>query len=176
MLDGQWEINRKTYNKGYNFFLLMAWLYPEWPIFMKTISHPQTEKAKLYANLGKRHESVRKDVERCFGILQACWKILVNPCRLFEEESMRDIITTCIVMHNMRIHFKLSNPELRNQVENVHPDMPCSETAGFSPGPQRSFHEMCEDRKNIRNAQRYYNMRNELFDHLWMTKGVSQLD
>ncbi|XP_062713728.1 uncharacterized protein LOC109428065 [Aedes albopictus] len=170
MLDGQWEMNGKTYSKGY---LLADGIYPDWPIFMKTISHPQTAKAKLYA---KRQESVRKDVERCFGILQACWQILVNPCRLFDEESMRDIITTCIILHNMRIHFKHSNPELRNQVENVHPDMPCSGTAGFSRVPQRTFNEMCEDRNNIRNAQRYYEMRNELVDHLWMTKGVSQLD
>lgn len=165
MLDGQWTLNGNTYNRGY---LLADGIYPDWPIFMKTISHPQTPKTKLYA---KCQESLRKDVERCFGILQACWQILVNPCRLFDEASMKDIIMTCVILHNMRLHFRHSNPELQNQVENVHPDLPSSETAGFSRASQRTFDEMCEDRIHIRSSQQYDELRNVLIDHLWMTKG-----
>ncbi|KAL6275750.1 hypothetical protein ACE6H2_019351 [Prunus campanulata] len=43
----------------------------------------------------------RKDVERCFGILQARWAIIRGAARLFDEEVLRSIMMTCIILHNM---------------------------------------------------------------------------
>lgn len=113
MLDGQYEMNGNVYERGY---LLADGIYPDWSIFMKTITHPQTAKDKLYA---KSQESLRKDVERCFGILQACWQILVNPCRLYDEASLKDVITTCIILHNMRIHYRHCDPAMQDQIDNI---------------------------------------------------------
>jgi hypothetical protein len=50
-------------------YLLADGIYPDWAIFMKTISHPLACEA-LYV---KHQESERKDVERCFGVLQMSW-------------------------------------------------------------------------------------------------------
>jgi hypothetical protein len=48
-------------------------------------------------------EGTKKDVERAFGVLQARWEILRNPCRQWEIEDMIDIIQACVIMHNMII-------------------------------------------------------------------------
>ena len=44
-------------------YFLADGIYPRWPIFAKTIPHPTTLKAKVYA---RQQESFRKDIERCF--------------------------------------------------------------------------------------------------------------
>jgi len=41
-------------------------IYPRWATFVKTIPLPLGAKAKLFV---ERQESVRKDVERAFGVL-----------------------------------------------------------------------------------------------------------
>ncbi|CAL8156652.1 unnamed protein product [Prunus armeniaca] len=46
-------------------------------------------------------EGYRKDVERYFGILQAWWAIIKGAARLFDEEVLRSIMMTCIILHNM---------------------------------------------------------------------------
>ncbi|CAL8175271.1 unnamed protein product [Prunus armeniaca] len=43
----------------------------------------------------------KKDVERCFGILQARWVIIKGDVRVFDEEVLRSIMMTCIIFHNM---------------------------------------------------------------------------
>ncbi|XP_065094752.1 uncharacterized protein LOC135715368 [Ochlerotatus camptorhynchus] len=166
ILGGQWSLAGKEYVMGY---LLADGIYPDWTVFMKTISQPQTSKEKHYA---KVQESLRKDVERCFGILQACWQILVNPCRLWDAESMSNVITTCIILHNMRIRARSSHAELQNDFENLYTQESLQETAGFSRiQSERNFSKACEDRMGIRNALIHYEMRNDLIDHLWMTRG-----
>ncbi|KAH9108181.1 hypothetical protein AeMF1_016608, partial [Aphanomyces euteiches] len=69
----QYNINGSAYTMSY---LLVDGIYPNWPIFMKTISQPQGEKHRLYA---KMQEAVRKDVERGFGVLQSRFAVLKNP-------------------------------------------------------------------------------------------------
>ncbi|KAM1648155.1 hypothetical protein ACFX2K_009592 [Malus domestica] len=44
---------------------------------------------------------VTKDVERCFGILQARWAIVRGAARMFDVESLRSIMMTCVILHNM---------------------------------------------------------------------------
>ena len=43
----------------------------------------------------------KKDVERCFGILQARWTIVRAAARIFYVEALRSIMMTCIILHNM---------------------------------------------------------------------------
>jgi hypothetical protein len=45
----------------------------------------------------------KKDVERAFGILQARWAIVQNPCRLWDMSTISDIMFDCVIMHNMLI-------------------------------------------------------------------------
>ncbi|KAM1376986.1 hypothetical protein COP1_038678 [Malus domestica] len=88
-------VNGTQYEGSY---YLAVGIYPRWSTFVKTVPHPQTEKEKHFA---KCQEGCRKDVERCFGILQARWAIVRAAARMFDVEALRSIMMTCIILHNM---------------------------------------------------------------------------
>ncbi|XP_028120778.1 uncharacterized protein LOC114318121 [Camellia sinensis] len=90
-----YSINRNDYTMGY---YLADGIYPQCATFVKTISSPQGNKQIYFA---KAQESAMKDVERAFGVLQACFAIVRGPARFWKTEIMEDIIMACIIMHNM---------------------------------------------------------------------------
>ncbi|CAM8978482.1 unnamed protein product [Rhodiola kirilowii] len=65
-----YKVNGSTYN---NTYYLADGIYPRYSSFVKTIPNPQSDAEKLFT---KKQESYRKDVERCFGILQSRWAIV----------------------------------------------------------------------------------------------------
>ncbi|CAL8115919.1 unnamed protein product [Prunus armeniaca] len=90
-----YQINNTVYFGAY---YLADRIYPKWTTFVKTISNPQSEKERSFASF---QEGYRKYVERCFGILQACWAIIRGAARMIDEEVLRSIMMTCIILHNM---------------------------------------------------------------------------
>jgi hypothetical protein len=48
-------------------------------------------------------EAPRKDVERCFGVLQSRWGIIQNPSRQWDLNTIKDIFIARVIMHNMII-------------------------------------------------------------------------
>ena len=50
-----------------------------------------------------KQESCRKDVERAFEVLQSRFTIVAGPSRFARKEVLHDIMTTCIILHNMII-------------------------------------------------------------------------
>ncbi|CAL2265682.1 unnamed protein product [Prunus armeniaca] len=52
------------------------------------------------------YHGYKKDVERCFGILQARLLIIRGAARLLDEEVLRSIMMTCIILHNMIVDDK----------------------------------------------------------------------
>jgi hypothetical protein len=46
-------------------------------------------------------ESARKDIERCFGILQFRFAIIQNPHRLWQMDVIYDLVMCCVIFHNM---------------------------------------------------------------------------
>lgn len=72
-------------------------IYPCWPIFAKTWTDPIEEKHKAYA---KVQESLRKEIECCFGVLKKRWKIL-SDLRMWNKSECVRIIKTCVILHNM---------------------------------------------------------------------------
>ncbi|XP_073363390.1 uncharacterized protein [Aegilops tauschii subsp. strangulata] len=89
------EINGHQYNKGY---YLADGIYPQLSTFVNTISNPQGEKRKRFAQM---QESARKDVERAFGVLQFRWGIVRNPALSWDERKLWEVMTACVIMHNM---------------------------------------------------------------------------
>ena len=90
-------INDHEYRMRY---YLADGIYPNWSTFVKTIPCPQGLKKKYFA---KAQESARKDVERTFGVVQARFAIMRGLARFWDEETLADIMKTCIIMHNMVI-------------------------------------------------------------------------
>ena len=89
------NINGNDYSMGY---YLADGIYPSWATFVKTIPEPQGNKKKYFA---KAQEACRKDVEWAFGVLQSRFAIVRGPARLWDEESLGNIMRACIIMHNM---------------------------------------------------------------------------
>ncbi|KAL9662796.1 hypothetical protein QQ045_027630 [Rhodiola kirilowii] len=80
--------------------LTALWNLPKDSSLVKSIPNPQTEAEKLYTT---KHESYRKDVERCFGILQSQWAILRH--------------SACIILHNMIVEEEFMMEEFVEVVE-----------------------------------------------------------
>ncbi|XP_062559285.1 uncharacterized protein LOC134224034 [Armigeres subalbatus] len=162
-LGGSWEIGNHEYERGY---LLADGIYPDWSVFLKTISMPQTAKEKLFAN---SQEAARKDVERCFSNIQGTWQIIGNPCRLFDVKSMQDVITTCIILHNMRIKFRSTVNECFEQ----NPNRMAGFVAGSAPTLNIGFLDFLDQRQTIKDSRLHFQLRQDIIEHLWAVKGNS---
>ncbi|KAK3183819.1 hypothetical protein Dsin_031105 [Dipteronia sinensis] len=90
-------IQGKEYNMGY---YLVDGIYQKWFTLIQTIHDPRGRKKKLFA---MKQEGCRKDVERAFGVLQSRFAIVTGPTRFWHKHVLYDIMTTCIIMHNMII-------------------------------------------------------------------------
>ena len=105
----KFQVNGTDYSMCY---WLADGIYPEYSCFVKTISHPFGKKAKFFA---KMQEGRRKDVERCFGILQSRWHVITNPCKLWDPYAMKSVIKTCVILHNMIIENELDDHDMERQ-------------------------------------------------------------
>jgi hypothetical protein len=84
-------------------YFLVDGIYPKWAIFAKTNTTPITDREYLYA---KRHEHVRKDIERCFGVLVMKFGILQRPLRNWYLQEIKDIVNCCVILHNMTVQIR----------------------------------------------------------------------
>jgi hypothetical protein len=79
ILSGEMDLNTDKYPINDVFrdglYFLVDGIYPRWAIFMNKYKHPENEKERAFA---VKQESVRKDVERSFGVLVQQWGIHPN--------------------------------------------------------------------------------------------------
>jgi hypothetical protein len=95
-----YEISDYPYNKCY---YLANGIYPDWTTFVNTIREPAEEKNRRFA---KRQEACRKDVEHAFGVLQSWWATVCHPARTWSTEVMWEVMTACVIIHNMIVEDK----------------------------------------------------------------------
>ena len=84
----------------YTPYFLADGIHPHWRIFAQPIHHPETESERKYT---KRQEAVRKDVERCVGVLQARFNVLRVENRMWYIDAVLDQGSTCVILHNMLV-------------------------------------------------------------------------
>jgi hypothetical protein len=134
---------------------------------MKTISAPQGRKRQLYA----QKQEVRKDVERCFGVLQLRFGVICNPGRLWDLEMLRVVWTAAVIMHNMIIEDEAPFPELNQrylQEEVTHERLPNVQRAEQVP---LTFKRFMHAIVSIRDKQQHYQLRDDLIENLWLKHG-----
>ena len=51
--------------------------------------------------MSKAQESVRKDIERLFGVIQGRFRILRNELLKWSDTSIIEILNVCAIIHNM---------------------------------------------------------------------------
>jgi hypothetical protein len=81
-------------------WVMVDGIYPELSRFVKTIQEPVGHKASRYA---RWQESVRKDVERAFGVLQRKFHVLVRKMELWYIGDIASVVNCCICLHNMMV-------------------------------------------------------------------------
>ncbi|KAI5327902.1 hypothetical protein L3X38_027298 [Prunus dulcis] len=148
--------------------------------FVKSILNPRSQKQKLFASY---QEGYRKDVERCFDILQARWLIIRGAAVMFDEEVLRSIMMTCIILHNMIVEdeydydaTEVYKPDRMNTALTRIYDRPMGPSGEpFEPDPL-----VRDGRYMTRIIDRYTKMQSsyiherrqlDLMEHLWAVKG-----
>ncbi|KAM2564858.1 hypothetical protein TB2_013110 [Malus domestica] len=113
-LEFQYKVNGDRYELGY---YLIDGIYPSWSTFIKSFSHPDSAKKKLFS---QRQKSYRKDVERTFGTR---WAIVRGSAQFWQTKDLHSIIMTCIILHNMIVEDEYSKIE-EDSDEDVDDDQP----------------------------------------------------
>jgi hypothetical protein len=162
-----YNINGHDYSTGY---YLADGIYPSWATFVKTLHEPQGNKKKCFA---KAQEACRKDVERAFGVLQSRFAIVRGPARLWDEDTLYNIMMACIIMHNMIIedereeHGEQYEYHFDDEGQYVCPydDMGSRVTISHSAAPE--LDAFMQNYKNIQDSGIHNQLKADLIEHLW---------
>ena len=115
-----------------------------------------------------KQESCRKDVERAFGVLQSRFAIVAGPARFWKKSVLHDIMSACIIMHNMIIE---------EERDVSAPIQDCREaptpTVEMTQDEDTQFQEFLHRYRQIKNKEAHFVLRNALIDHLWEEFGNS---
>ncbi|CAL2248370.1 unnamed protein product [Prunus armeniaca] len=173
-----YQINNTVYQNGY---YLADGIYPRWTTFVKSIPHPRSHKENFFAAY---QEGYRKDVERCFGILQARWAIIRGAARLFDEEVLRSIMMTCIILHNMIVEDEYDYDAAEDEYEPdpmntaltriyEKPMGPNGEPVQHDPLVRDGsfMHRMIERYTEMQSSYIHEHRQMDLMEHLWAVKG-----
>jgi hypothetical protein len=156
----EFTLNHNNYHMDY---YLADGIYPDWGTLVKTISAPLSNKHKLFA---ERQESCRKGVECAFGVLQARWKILHNPARLWKQSDMNAILRACIILHNMIVE-----DEKEVDLSTIHN----SEWIGQEDPPVNNIAYFMDACTYIQNKENCHQLRAVLVEHIWQKYSSANL-
>ena len=155
--DMTFEVNGQMYNC---YYLLADGIYPQWSCFVQNIHNPEDEKRQHFA---KSHKACMKDVERCFGVLQARFAIVRNPCRQWWMQGISDIMFACCILHNMILEDESGVQGLENVLGAAFDDNVPMERG-------LTFEQLREHTEEIEDEDMHYNLRGDLIEHLWALK------
>jgi hypothetical protein len=92
-----WNGNNRVFHC---LWVLVDGIYPKLSRFVKTIQEPVGGKASRYA---RWQESVQKDVEQAFAVLQRKFQVLVRKIEQWCVGNIANIVNCCICLHNMMV-------------------------------------------------------------------------
>ncbi|KAL9676547.1 hypothetical protein QQ045_004761 [Rhodiola kirilowii] len=136
----------------------------------------------------KKQESYRKDVERCFGILQSRWAILRHAGMCHRKSVLKTIMLACIIMHNMIVEEEFVEDEFE-ETEELDLHNPTSAFTVYD-GPTDQYgnrirHDPIErtqqsqafsDRlTNLQSAYLHNQLQSDLVKHNWFMETGEQL-
>ncbi|XP_048591653.1 putative nuclease HARBI1 [Brassica napus] len=161
-------VNGHEYHLAY---YLTDGIYPNWSTFIQSISLSQTPKASLFATV---QESVRKDVDRAFGVLQARFAIVRNPALIWDKAKIGKIMRACIILHNMIVEderdrhtqFDLSQFAQPESNRSSHVDF------GYSTDMPSNTSNLMAIRTRLRDRNIHEQLKNDLVEHIWRKFGT----
>ncbi|XP_042051429.1 uncharacterized protein LOC121796701 [Salvia splendens] len=165
-------VNGHQYNRAY---YLTDGIYPPWAAFIKSITSPQTQKRKLFAQF---QESIRKDVERAFGVLQARFAYLRRPCLVWDKMLMGKIMIACIIMYNIIVEDERDTYQNYYDPTEFFEDTPIRAQEGnaeafyYSTQRIRSLFSYLTNQDQLRNREAHIALRDDLIEHIWEKFGT----
>ncbi|KAK2647991.1 hypothetical protein Ddye_015480 [Dipteronia dyeriana] len=140
-------------------YYLVDGIYPKWCTLVQTIHDPRGLKKKLFA---LKQEAYRKYVERAFGVLQSRFAIVVGPTRFWHKHVLHDIMTTCIIMHNMIIADERDvDASIEDRMEAPTPKVE------IVLDENTRFQQFLARHRETRDKEAHIALRKALIDHLW---------
>jgi hypothetical protein len=146
--------NGNYYDHGY---YLCDGIYPEYSFVVKTFRDSDDDKRRYFK---KVQESSRKDIERCFGVLQQRWQFLKNPCRMWHREKISTVMYACIIMHNMI---------LEDEGRAICPDHSPDDIEQFTPA---TMDERVKNHGIMRSQELHNNLKADLVEAAWSLKPI----
>ncbi|XP_024016234.1 uncharacterized protein LOC112089716 [Eutrema salsugineum] len=156
-------VNGHQYRLAY---YLTDGIYPKWATFVRSFTHPEGEKAKLFA---KCQESVRKDVERAFGVLQARFAIVKNPALIWDKVKIGKIMRACIILHNMIVQDE-RNGYIRFNVgefTQVESNRTSQVDLAYETDMPSNINNLMGIRDDVRDRRTHERLKNDLVEHIW---------
>ncbi|TVU13235.1 hypothetical protein EJB05_40770, partial [Eragrostis curvula] len=161
-----YNVNGTQYDMGY---YLADRIYPEWAVFVKTVSNPQSVEDKLYSS---KQVGARKDVECVFGVLQARFDIVRRPTRLWKQADVINIMQACVILHNMIVEDEKES--IRDVLDlNYKPSativIPPEVHTNENPNP--IFAEALRRNSAIKAQPTHRKLKTDLIEHIWQRYG-----
>jgi hypothetical protein len=160
--------------RDYMYFLADG-IYPNWSIFAKTIGDPRNFLQKKYS---RRHEYVRKDVERAFGVLVGRFQYLKYPIHQHYLVDICNCLYTCIIFHNMIVEYK--RDILGFHTFNGQPDYTMfaaqGQAADMFPGDDVAAIQNCtsyilyHQEQIAKDLNMYHKLQTDLVEHIYNTR------
>ncbi|XP_076917826.1 uncharacterized protein LOC143578030 [Bidens hawaiensis] len=141
-------------NYEYRYYLVDD-IYPDWATLVDSFTCRTDDKRKYYK---KKHEWARKDIERAFGVLKKRWSIVRHPARILHMDKLRNIMYTCIILHDM-----ILEDSGREICQGEYDDAPDLMT---TLNEDERFAILLRTRKKETN----FSLRADLVEHIWRSK------
>jgi hypothetical protein len=161
-----YSVNGNQYDMGY---YLADKIYPEWAAFVKTVNAPQSVEDKLFS---QRQESVRKDVEKAFGVLQARFDIVRRPARLWKQADVINIMQACVILHNMIVEDeKEAVTDVLDLNDNPSATIVIPPEVRTNDNPDPSYAEALRRNLAIKARPTHRQLKTDLIEHIWQHYG-----
>jgi hypothetical protein len=160
-------------------------IYPDWSLFLRAFKRPTSTKEKLFTKL---QESMRKDIERAFGVMHKRWHVLATPSRMWSVHKMEKTMYTCIILHNLIIDSynmndlsrednmaaELDATEAEIMAEYTLTQLATTESLEREESSTISLYRHLHDEQTgIMSPEAYFRQRNEVIEHIWAAHGES---
>ncbi|XP_024008877.1 putative nuclease HARBI1 [Eutrema salsugineum] len=159
----RYSVNGHQYKLPY---YLTDGIYPKWTTFIQSIRLPQEPKHRMFA---KMQESVRKDVERAFGVLQARFAIIKNPALMWDKEKIGKIMRAAVILHNMIVEDERGSYSLCDisQFQQVDGSRASHVDMSYSRNMPTNLTNMIGIRNEVRDNQIHDRLKADLIEHIW---------
>uniref|UniRef100_A0A0D3D083 Myb-like domain-containing protein n=1 Tax=Brassica oleracea var. oleracea TaxID=109376 RepID=A0A0D3D083_BRAOL len=107
-------------------------------------------------------ESVRKDVERAFGVLQSRFAVVKNPSNLWDKSKIGNIMRDCLILHNMIVEDERDSDTIEEFEE---------EDQTFVVKKTKKHGNTIGRRKEVRDPNIHLQLKEDLIENIWQKFG-----